>query len=141
MKPLFALLCFCGAAETHAAVFAVDTVSDSRALSACTSAANDCSLGGAIQAANAAAGADRIEFTIPGTGPHRIAPMGDPVLAETAPLIVNGDLTIDGFTEVGAVANTIPASDGPINAVLMIEIVGRATSFSGQSLLVHQAGT
>lgn len=141
IRPLLALLCLCYNLETaQAAVFTVDTTSDSRVLSGCTGAANDCSLGGAIQAANAAAGADRIEFAIPGLGPHRIAPMGDPVLDQTPPLVINGELTIDGFTQVGAVANSSSAGLGPINAVLMIEIVGRAISFSTQSLLRHQAG-
>jgi hypothetical protein len=45
--------------------FVVDTVADNAALSACTGAPDDCSLRGAVAAANATAGADTIMFDIP----------------------------------------------------------------------------
>ena len=52
--------------------FGVDTTSDAN-LQACTGAAGDCSLRGAINRANASLGADEISFNIPGAGPHTIA--------------------------------------------------------------------
>lgn len=48
----------------YAANFAVDSTVDTD-LGACTAAANDCTLRGAINAANAAAGPDTITFAIP----------------------------------------------------------------------------
>ena len=47
----------------QAATFEVDTTSDNPALDACTSAANDCSLRGAINRANKNAGPDTITFS------------------------------------------------------------------------------
>lgn len=60
-----ALLAF--AAASNAAIFEVDTLSDNGAQSACTAAANDCSLRGAIITANTTTDADVINFSGPGT--------------------------------------------------------------------------
>ncbi len=85
------------------------------------------SLRQAILDANAAGGADTISFTIVGSGVHTIAP------ASALPSIT-GPVTIDGYTQSGASAN----SNGPglgTNAVLRIELDGTSTG-SGTSAAV-----
>ena len=75
----------------------------------------ECTLRAAIQQSNSDAFAvDRIEFAIPGDGPHTIQP------ASALPQIT-ADVVIDGYTEPGAAVNT--AEQGS-NAVLMIELDG-----------------
>ena len=77
------------------------------------------SLRQAILDANGTAGADTIEFNIPGAGVHTIVP------ASALPAITEA-VTIDGYTQSGALAN----SNGPelgTNAQLMIEIDGTNT--------------
>jgi hypothetical protein len=86
--------------------------------------ANDSGAGSLRQAildANAAAGADTITFTIPGAGVHTIT------LASALPS-VTGSLTIDGYTQPGASANTLAVGD---DAVLQVEIDVNALSGSG----------
>jgi hypothetical protein len=75
------------------------------------------SLRQAILDANAAAGADTIQFAIPGSGVHTIA------LTSQLPAI-SGSLTIDGFTQSGAVPNTNATTDGGLNTTLQIEVTG-----------------
>ncbi len=70
----------------------------------------------AILDANANPGADTIAFAVVGSGVHTIAP------ASALPTIT-GPVTIDGYTQSGASANTNPASQG-LNTVLRIEIDG-----------------
>ncbi len=81
----------------------------------------ECTLRAAIQQANGTTGADVIEFDIPGTGPHTIAP------ASVLPIITN-PVTIDGYTEPGALAATSSTS-----ATLMVELDGTnvAGAFDG----------
>lgn len=81
----------------------------------CETAAATCSLRAAIKTANEQRGANRIEFAIPGAGIHQIdvaSPLPD--IADS-----DGPLTIDGYSQPGASANT--AQDGS-NAVLMVQI-------------------
>src|SRR4051812_13619951 len=66
---------------------------------ACTVAADDCTLRDAITKANADAGLDTINFTIPGAGVHKIT------LANALPS-VSGETVIDGYSQPGATANT-----------------------------------
>ncbi len=118
---------FAGSLErspAEAATFVVDTTSDAN-LTACTGALGDCSLRGAINAANSAAGADVVNFGIPavsepgcnvGTGVCTITP------ASALPAISEA-LTIDGYTQSGAAANT-NGSGLAINAALKIELNG-----------------
>src|SRR3712207_1629094 len=54
---------------------------------------DSCTLREAIQEANAAAGAETINFDIPGTGVHTISP------ASHLPAITAGQVTIDGYTQ------------------------------------------
>src|SRR3954468_6116200 len=66
---------------------------------ACTVAADDCTLRDALTKANADAGLDTINFTIPGAGVHKIT------LANPPPT-VSGETVIDGYSQPGAAANT-----------------------------------
>ncbi len=78
------------------------------------------SLRQAILDANANAGADLIDFNIPGAGVHTITPTSElPPITDTA--------TIDGYTQPGASPNTQLASD---DAVLLIEINGESAGDS-----------
>lgn len=113
---LFAVAVFAPVAAT-AATFTVTSTLDAGAGS----------LRQAILDANAAAGADTIAFAIPGAGPHRIA------VASSLPGIT-GPVTIDGYTQPGAAANTLVAGT---NAQIRIEIYGPGDfSASGLTLLV-----
>ncbi len=111
------------AVQVQAVVFVVDTTSDAN-LTACTAAAADCSLRGAITQANLTGNVDDIHFNIPmtdagcnaGSGVCRI------VLGSDLPTI-SKSLNIDGYTQPGATPNTLPAP-GANNARLKIEIAG-----------------
>ena len=59
------LSAMCGLGAAQATTYTVDTTSDNGGLSACTVAADDCSLRGAISNANGNAGADIITFDTP----------------------------------------------------------------------------
>jgi CSLREA domain-containing protein len=89
---LVALLTF--PAGSAAATFTVNTAADTNDVSDTNDIcdAQACSLHEAIGAANGAAGADTIAFSIPGTGPHTIQPL-------SALPAVTGEVTIDGTTE------------------------------------------
>jgi CSLREA domain-containing protein len=87
--------------------------------------ATECTLREAITAANTNAGADTINFAIPGDGPHIISPSVNlPAIAEA--------VTIDGYTQGDTTAtttddaeeNTIPLAKDGTNAVIKIEING-----------------
>ncbi len=75
----------------------------------------DCSLREAISAANAAPGADTIEFNIGPVGLKTIKP------TSSLPYITEA-VTIDGYSQPGAKENTNPT--GAINAELRIELSG-----------------
>ena len=109
-REILASLCISiSASIASAATFTVTNTNDSGAGS----------LRQAITDANAAAGADTIAFDIPGSGVHTIVP------ASALPTITEA-VTIDGYTQTGALAN----SNGPAlgtNAQLMIEIDGSNT--------------
>jgi len=134
------------AASAQAATLVVDSSSDAN-LGDCTEAAADCSLCGAINAANAAAGADLIEFAIPdgdagftaATAHWRIEPI-------TALPPLAGVLEINGYSQPGAITNTLAPDQGGSNAVLKIELRGTAqqglnglesglTDFNAQSVI------
>jgi hypothetical protein len=71
------------------------------------------SLAQAISDANNLAGADSIEFDIPGPGVHTIT--------LSAPLVVSDDVTIDGYTQPGAQPNDLAIGD---DAIILIQIDG-----------------
>ncbi len=108
------------AAPLAAATFTVTNTNDSGAGS----------LRQAILDANANAGQDTIAFNIAGSGVQTISP------ATVLPTITS-PVTIDGYTQPGASANTDPVGD---DAVLVIEIEGSAFSF-GENGLVLGAGS
>lgn len=91
----------------HAAIHTVSNTADSGAGS----------LRQAMLDANAAAGADQIHFAIPDPGVKTIA------LLTQLPAVTES-LTIDGYSQPGASANTLNTIDGGLNTVLQIEIVG-----------------
>lgn len=126
---LFALLLL--APGAHAAIYSVDTGSDA-VLSACTEAiAADCSLRGAIDHANASAGSDTIQFAIPEDDASHVPESGHwRISAATALPLITDALVIDGFSQPGAAANTLPAR-GPILHTLKIELRGPDTSTDG----------
>ncbi|MBL8243193.1 MAG: hypothetical protein JNL89_03340 [Rhodanobacteraceae bacterium] len=109
----------------HAETFTVDTSSDAN-LGACTAAAADCSLRGALVRANANADADVIAFALPTTDAgyqaatdHWLIGVGDVALPPVlAPVL------IDGYTQPGASANTLTPVQGGLNGTLKIEIRG-----------------
>src|SRR3954447_214592 len=88
------------------AVFTVDTTSDAN-LTACTAAAGDCSLRGAISNVNAGAGGDTIDFEIALAGLQTIT------LTSDLPTITQA-VTINGYTEDGSVQSN--TQTGPITA-------------------------
>ncbi len=88
------------------------------------------SLRWAITQANATMGADLINFNIVGAGPHTIA-----LTSELPPINDNtGGVTIDGFSQTGANANSISVfnatSISPMNGVYKIIITGLSGSTS-----------
>lgn len=89
-----------------------------------------CSLRAAIQQANVLAGADTVQFNIPGAGAHRIKP------ASQLPSI-SQPLTINGYSQPGATVNT--AADGT-NANILIGLDGR-NAFGGADGLIITGGS
>ncbi|MFO0043247.1 MAG: Calx-beta domain-containing protein [Pseudomonadota bacterium] len=113
-----------------AAPFIVDTTSDV-GLTACTDAANDCSLRGALSRANGTAVEHLVHFNIPMTDGGCVAATGVCTIrpATALPDInpnANGLVTIDGLTQPGASANTNTPAQGGINAQLKIVLSGTA---------------
>ncbi len=108
---------------TWAATFMVDTGSDA-SLSACMDAvADDCSLRGAITAANATPDSDRIEFDIPDTdASYQASTAHWRIDVATALPLIEQSLEIDGYTQPGALENTLSPDLGGSNAILKIEL-------------------
>src|SRR5882724_2492662 len=90
------------------------------------------SLRKAIIDANNTSGTDTIDFNIPGSGVH--------IFSLISPLpVISDPVIIDGYTQPGAVANTLANND---NAVLLIEITGtNPFNFSVDDGLVITAGS
>ncbi len=111
-----------------AATFSVTSTAD--AGGTCPGA--DCTLRQAITNANGAAGADTITFNIPASDPNC-----DPtshvctITPASALPAITGPVTIDGYTQPGASANTLAVGD---NAVLLIELNGTSANGTGLSL-------
>lgn len=103
-----------GAANTAtAATFTVDSVADTFD-SLNTTCSSPCTLRQAITVANNTAGADAIAFNIAGSGEHVITVLSLlPSIDET--------LSIDGYTQPGAAANTDPNIS---NATILIRVHG-----------------
>lgn len=100
----------------------------------CTAAAGDCSLYDAKVESDAIPGTDRIVFDIPmsdsgcnaGTGVCRISAVQDAFFNPA--LRFTDTVEIDGYTQPGALANTIAAEIGGVNMAVKIEIGGPSTS-------------
>jgi hypothetical protein len=107
------------ASDGFAATYTVDNTSNSAVQNACTAAANDCSLRGAIQRANADAEADVINFSIPSSLCSNNLCTID--WSSGAGAILDHPLEIDASTQPGYQANTIDAVNGAINAVWPIQ--------------------
>jgi len=125
--PIFGLALAMHVSTSIAAAFVVDTTSDT-SLSACdVGMANDCSLRGALTAANATPAADDIVFNIPQSDAGFQAPtqhwrisVPDGALLPSAVASV----LIDGSTQPGANANSNSPAQGGLNGALKIEIRG-----------------
>lgn len=115
---VFSLAAIGLSSQVKAATFTVTNTSDSGAGS----------LREAILDANANAGADTIEFSIPGVGPHTIQP------TSALPTITD-PVIIDGYTQPGASPNTNPTGTG-LNTVLMIELDGTNAGALVDGLLI-----
>jgi CSLREA domain-containing protein len=90
---------------------------------------NQCTLRAAIQDANNTLGADQIDFSIAGTQVHTIFPQ--------SPLPqINGQTSIDGYSQPGAAPNTLAQGD---NAVINVELDGRSAGANVRGLLFAQA--
>lgn len=100
--------------------------------SACeTSTPGECTLRAAIEEVNAGSGGDTINFGIAGTGVHMLTPAsGYPTISQS--------VTIDGYSQPGAVANTAP-SPQPFNGTLTIEIDGTSAGGSSSGLYLNSS--
>lgn len=100
LTPIVGCCCWltllCGAAAT----FTVTNINDS----------GPGSFRQAITSANSTPGADRIEFNIPGSGVHTIAP------TTVLPVITN-QVFIDGFSQPGSSANTSASGDNSVHLI------------------------
>lgn len=106
-----------------AAVFTVDTGSDAVLSDCLQPTPADCSLRGAILAANAMPDADRIEFDIPDTdASYQAGTAHWRIDVSTALPNIEQTVEIDGYTQPGAVENTLAPDQGGSNAVLKIEL-------------------
>jgi CSLREA domain-containing protein len=115
---VFALLFLLRAEAASAVGFTVNSVGDedddNPGNGVCHTSAGTCTLRAAITELNALGGGATIGFNIPGGGVHTIQPA-------TALPNIFVSLTIDGYSQPGAAANTLAVGD---NAMLMIELDG-----------------
>lgn len=93
-----------------------------------TATLGECTLRAAIQEVNAGAGGDTINFGIAGTGIHTLTPASG---YDT----ITQSVTIDGYSQPGAVANTAP-SPQPFNGTLTIELDGTSAGSGAIGLRV-----
>ncbi len=100
--------------SAHAAIYTVTNTADSGAGS----------LRQAILDANLTDDADQVHFAIPGSGVKTIA-----LLTQLPP--ITRSLTIDGYTQAGAIANTLNTHEGGSNAVLQVEVTAVTGGFHG----------
>ena len=104
----------------------------------CNDGAGNCTLRAAIQEANANPDASTIEFNITGTADFtNDGEDGYTIVPQSALPNINEQLTINGYSQPGAQANTAVAPQ-PLNGRLLIEIDGNAQN----SRIIHfQAGS
>ncbi len=138
IRQIFALALLYTSQSLWGATYVVDTTIDntSTLFLQCTAAPNNCSLRGAVQKANANPGPDVIEFNVPAiddAGCDSVSG-GCRFNLSGMPLSVSEAVSFDGYTQPGAQANTIPASQGEMNASLKIELLNGG----GSAILVAQ---
>lgn len=122
------------ATTSHTAIqsFTVDTTAESSSLSACTAAPADCSFNGAVSRANSTGGANLVAFDIPTSEPGCAPATGVCRIQFTsAPTAILDAVTIDGYTQPGAVANTLTPDQGGSNAQIKIELRGCPSCANG----------
>ncbi len=111
------------ASASAATVLVVDSTGDAADRApdgVCATTAGECTLRAALQEANRAPGGGRVEFAIPGAGPHEIRTTGRlPELSNPA------GVTVDGYTQPGSAVNT--ALHGS-NARIMVQVRGTGTT-------------
>ena len=113
--------------SANAATFEVDSTANTNS-SACTAAANDCTLRGAINASNASTTADdTINFAIPDDPGVPGLEVKTISLTSILPAI-NDTVTINGYSQGGAAANS--ATTNANSAVLKIELSGGASALA-----------
>lgn len=95
---------------------------------ACATASSECTLRAAIEEANANSNLDTIEFNLPGSGLHTIAP------ASALPAIVN-PVFVDGYSQGGGVGTPT----NPMN--LNIELNGTGAGQSVDGLEIETANS
>ncbi|HJQ28494.1 MAG TPA: hypothetical protein VJ827_04085, partial [Rubrobacter sp.] len=110
----------------HAITFTVDRSDDPNltpptTADDCTSAANDCSLRGAIDKSNTIITTDTINFDIP-DNPNIAGPEVKTISPTSQLPTITDNVTIDGYTQAGAVANS--ATTNANSAVLKIQLSG-----------------
>ncbi len=132
------------AASAHAYTFTVDSTGDESAVDpgnadpsiACDTALDTCTLRSAIEAANAQAGADIIEFNISGAVVHTFTP------ASAYPDITQ-PLTINGETQPGASCGTLVPASLPAASntphTLLIEVDASGIGFTS-NLRINSLG-
>jgi CSLREA domain-containing protein len=92
-------------------------------------AGDQCTLRAAIDEANATRDADKITFAIPGGGMHTIPAQSS--------LHITRPVTIDGYTQPAATANTIPLARDGTNAALKIGLTGASAGVGAIGLLLN----
>jgi hypothetical protein len=120
-----------------ATTYVVDTVADNAALSACTAAADDCSLRGAVAAANANAGADIIGFDIPAAScPGGVCR----IVLTDGPITISDPVDLDGTAQPqndAPQANVCATTTDP--SYMRIEVVTNPTSGDATGVIVDHA--
>ncbi|MDH5511007.1 MAG: hypothetical protein OEZ32_11735, partial [Nitrospinota bacterium] len=121
-----------------AATYVVDTTVDNGALSACTAAAGDCSLRGAVNAVNAGAGGDIISLP---AGTYTLTGAVDEDANASGDLDITKAVTIQGFGAVSTIidGNGATTSDRVIHVTAAVALTldgvtitgGKATTFVG----------
>ena len=126
------------AGPVHAATWVVDTTTDDGGLSACTAAAGDCSLRGAIVNANAAGGSNTITFEASAFNPGTITLSSALSVNADLSIEANGNVTISGNNASG-LFSVQAAAVGRLTGLTLTAASGAAVSNNG--MLVVSAST
>ncbi len=117
-----------------AATFVVDNTSNVDPMTAYTLADGTNSLRKCIRLANASAGADVINFNIPGAGPF--------IISSASTLTVTGSVLIDGFTQPGAAAGSpVIQILGVTNNIQLISLSAGSDGSTVRGLVLYTNNT